>query len=88
MDLNEDELREVLKESFDPEPDVLDAVVEQAVKLDKSGEWKEVSDIPLTEEFIDEKLQMADRELKGSWNWWIGQLDYVNEGGFRRFQVR
>lgn len=85
--MDEEELRKALRESFDPDPAVLDDVVEKAMELDRSGKWSEVSDTTLTPEFIAGKLETGDRPLDASWNWWMGMVNYLEEG-FRRFQLR
>lgn len=70
--MDEDKLRRALNDAFDPDPAVLDAVVREAKRLDQAGVWEDIFDEPLTAESLIDNLELADRSLKGSWNWWLG----------------
>lgn len=84
--MNENQLRERLQDEFAADEEVVDAVVEQALQLDRSGEFEEVTDRELTEDFLAEKLSTAQRPLKDSWNWYLGRLDYFYDD-FRKYQI-
>jgi hypothetical protein len=85
--MDETELRERLSESFDPDPAVLDAAVREAMRFDESGLWEYISDEPLTAGALVKCIEIADKPLKPSWNWWFGMNASFREGDYQRYQI-
>lgn len=86
--MNEDRLRDHFEEEYPEDEKDINAVVEKAMQLDQSSDWEAVSDQEFTANFIVGKVCMAQRDLISSWNWWMGNLDYVNpDRDFRKYQI-
>lgn len=86
--MDETKLRERLRESFDATQAEIDAVVREAKRVDRAGVWEDVIGEPLTAESLIDNLDIADRSLVNSWNWWLGTNAYGHQENYEHFQVR
>lgn len=78
--MNEEDLRDELTKKFNPDPIVLDKVVTQAVRLDQSQRFETDFEKELTNELVVGKLDQADRPIDEGWNWWMGSLNFFENG--------
>ena len=92
MDYKEEALDRLEQEEPDANSSTRRAVAKEMARLLESGRLDEdLEDQSADVEYLISRLELREGEdnptLKEKWNTWIGEMDYINEGGYNRYQI-
>jgi hypothetical protein len=92
MGYKEEALEKLNEEEPDAEQSTRRAVATEMARLLESGNLSEdIEEQSIHIDYLISRLGVREGEddpsLKEKWNTWIGEMDYIHEGGYNRYQI-